>query len=438
MLLCEDLEWIKNGKPIKIAIKTPFPSSLGRKRSAVDRFLNEALLWVELGKHPNIVQALYVKKIKGMPYIFMEYVQAPPAYGPDLESWIVSGTMTLERVLDFSIQFCNGMIYANQCFAEKGLRFVHRDIKPGNTMINHRLEVKISDFGIAKLAAEAFRKRQAVSTKEKLFKNLNITQAGAILGTPNFMSPEQCQGVSDLGIPSDIYSFGCMLFMMITRDMPFQSSSCERLLNKHIHEPPPEPSSIVPGIPPSIEQIILKCLNKKPQDRYADFLELLKALEQTSPNLADRKAESGQSRVKNEPNMDFGQKLNKSLSLYALGRKKEGVRLFVEAIEKKRHSGSSPSSKTGAVQDDVKRRLVRGGIAPKPTKSPRLTSDGKKEGAFSLRGPKDSDTPMPPDGPPASAKKKTTRKKNVLKKRLVHQAATKKKRPTRQNRGPTD
>ena len=78
VLLCEDLEWIKNGKPIKIAIKTPFPSSLGRKRSAVDRFLNEALLWVELGKHPNIVQALYVKKIKGMPYIFMEYVQAPP------------------------------------------------------------------------------------------------------------------------------------------------------------------------------------------------------------------------------------------------------------------------------------------------------------------------------------------------------------------------
>jgi serine/threonine-protein kinase len=149
-------------------------------------------------------------------------------------------------------QICRGLEAAH----EQGI--IHRDIKPQNVLIDHKGEVKLMDFGIARMA-------EAES---------GMTQAGLIVGTPHYMSPEQVQGKL-LDPRSDVYSMGVLLYEMVTGVRPFVSSSLTGVLTAHITENPRPPVELRPEIGRDINGIILKCLAKNPAERYATSGELL-------------------------------------------------------------------------------------------------------------------------------------------------------------------
>jgi serine/threonine-protein kinase len=143
---------------------------------------------------------------------------------------------------------------------EQGI--IHRDIKPGNVLIDHKGEVKLMDFGIARMA-------EAPEA---------MTQAGLIVGTPHYMSPEQVQG-KPLDPRSDVYSMGVMIYEMVVGRRPFESSSLTGVLTAHITEKAVPPIELRPEVGREINAIILRCLEKDPRARYADAGDLLHDLD---------------------------------------------------------------------------------------------------------------------------------------------------------------
>jgi serine/threonine-protein kinase len=154
-------------------------------------------------------------------------------------------------------QICRGLDAAH----EQGI--IHRDIKPQNVLIDHRGEIKLMDFGIARMA-------EAPEA---------MTQAGLIVGTPHYMSPEQVQG-KQLDARSDVYAVGVLIYEMLVGRRPFESSSLTGVLTAHITEGARPPIEIRPEIGREIDAIVMRCLSKDPQQRYAAAGELLHDLDQ--------------------------------------------------------------------------------------------------------------------------------------------------------------
>ncbi|MGE0549488.1 MAG: protein kinase [Kofleriaceae bacterium] len=150
---------------------------------------------------------------------------------------------------------------------------VHRDLKPENVFLVPDPELpsgeraKILDFGIAKLAGD---QHQNVGVK---------TQQSLVIGTPAYMSPEQCKGAADVDARSDVYALGCVLFCLIAGKAPFEAAGLGEIFVKHLMEPPPLLSSRVPGISLEVDQLVLRCMAKDPAERYANGGELARAIE---------------------------------------------------------------------------------------------------------------------------------------------------------------
>jgi serine/threonine protein kinase len=155
---------------------------------------------------------------------------------------------------------------------------IHRDLKPANIFIVQRAEVpavvKVLDFGIAKLAAEFLDEDEAMT----------LTQVGAMIGTPRYMSPEQCDG-AELTPASDVYSLGVILYEMLTGTVPFSGTTPLSIAMKHITEPPRPPSEFVSSIPPALEQVVLHTLEKNPRDRPANAAGFRRELLETADRL---------------------------------------------------------------------------------------------------------------------------------------------------------
>ncbi len=219
-------------------------------KESMERFYMEAQAMKELD-HQNLVQVFDFGKHGSQLYIAMTYVKGST----------LSEVLEHRRRLDFDAieiiakQVARGLLYAHS----KGI--VHRDVKPSNIMITHDNRVYLMDFGISH-----------IQSAERL------TMTGMTMGTPEYMSPEQCHG-DEVSIASDIYSLGVILFEMTCGRLPFTGSKPLEIAMKHVQEEPPNPENFRPGMPSGLSKLILKCLKKNVADRFRNMQEFLDALD---------------------------------------------------------------------------------------------------------------------------------------------------------------
>lgn len=238
-----------------VAIKV-LPPWFAADRSFVERFNLEARLVARLS-HPNIVTVHDANEQNGHLYIVMQLVDCG-TLKQRLDQLLKEGRMMgIDEVVSIFMQLADALAYAH----EQGI--IHRDIKPVNVLMDRSGRPILSDFGIAKVLA---------STQD------HLTRPGAGVGTPEYMSPEQCQGGPVDG-RADIYAMGIMLFEAQTGRTPFLGDNYPALAHSHIYEPPPRPSTINPTISPTIEYIILTALMKNPLQRYQTAHEMADALQ---------------------------------------------------------------------------------------------------------------------------------------------------------------
>jgi serine/threonine-protein kinase len=243
----------------RVAVKVLHKNYI-RDENLLTRFLNEARAANAI-RHPNIIEILDSGTIAdGTPFLVMELLE-----GESLGARIRRvGALPLKTAVEFCYQTASALGAAHK----KGI--VHRDLKPDNLYIvadPHEAErewIKVLDFGIAKLQMSA---NDSVKTR-----------TGTLMGTPIYMSPEQCRGTKTVDHRSDIYSLGIIFFEMMCGQPPFVSEGFGELVNMHLNVAPPAPSSQNPNVSPTLDAIVLKMLSKNPEDRFADMSELQAAL----------------------------------------------------------------------------------------------------------------------------------------------------------------
>lgn len=231
-------------------------SDMAKSSEATERFMTEAKAASAIG-NDHIVDVFDFGELPdGSTYFAMEYLE-----GPTVADLIETGELVgSRRVLSIGRQLAEGLLAAHR----GGI--VHRDLKPDNIFVidrEGREFVKIVDFGIAKVAG--------LGNK--------LTRAGAIFGTPHYMSPEQARG-KPVDHRTDVYSLGIILYEMIAGQPPFDADNPLSILSMHLHDPPLPPSALddPPEVPPGLERVILKCLAKTPTDRFESMKELGDAL----------------------------------------------------------------------------------------------------------------------------------------------------------------
>src|SRR5260370_19745218 len=234
-----------------VAIKVLRPDlmtdPMARKR------LKHELLLASSISHPNILRIHDLGEYNAVKFISMAYVDVC-----DLTQLIrKEGRLPLERVLNIMRQLAAAL------GAAPGVNVVHRDLKPQNILLGSGDHVYVTDFGIAK-TLESDR--------------TSVTRTGAVLGTPLYMSPEQVEG-KPVDHRSDLYTFGLILYEMLTGVLPFSGDTTFQLMYQRVHQLPKRPELVIPDLPPYLSRICLKCLEKEPANRYHRASEILVDLE---------------------------------------------------------------------------------------------------------------------------------------------------------------
>jgi serine/threonine protein kinase len=244
----------------KVAIKV-LKLSGGNSESGVseseviERFQREAKAVAKL-THPNIVNIHDIGSDDGLYYMVMEFVD-----GYSVSAMIDDKQLDIETCVDIGIQICSALDMAH----EQGI--IHRDIKPANIIYSKKGIAKLMDFGIAQLAGKQ---------DKEAFK---LTQAGSVLGSIMYISPEQLNDASKVDLRTDIYSFGMSLYEMLTGQLPFMAENISNIVLKILSHEPPNPSSYNFKISKNLDNIILRSLTKNPDQRYQTAGEMRKDLE---------------------------------------------------------------------------------------------------------------------------------------------------------------
>ena len=239
-----------------VALKLLRPEALASDPTMLERFKQEIRLARRI-THRNVLRTHDFGETSGVPYISMEYVE-----GVTLKELVRSrGALPLGAGLSIAKQMCHGRGAAH----ETGV--VHRDVKPQNMLILPETgELKIMDFGIARVSSMA---------------GSGLTTAGTVMGTPDYMPPEQAQG-RPADFRSDLYSLAVVFFEVFTGRLPFVGETPMALLVAHVQQPPPRPRSVDPRLPHELEEAILKGLQKDPARRWQSADEALEALSRVS------------------------------------------------------------------------------------------------------------------------------------------------------------
>ena len=233
----------------KVALKLLNPDIAADKKT-IERFKNE-LKFARKIRHKNVCQMYDLNKEEGIHYITMEYIR-----GEDLKKLIRKmGSLSPGQTISLAKQVCEGLAEAHK------LGVVHRDLKPQNVMIDEEGNARIMDFGIAR------------SIKEK-----GITGAGVMIGTPEYMSPEQVEG-KEVDQRSDFYSLGTILYEMVTGRVPFEGDAPFTIGIKHKSEEPKDPRELNAQIPEELSRVILRCMEKDKEKRYQSAGEVHSELE---------------------------------------------------------------------------------------------------------------------------------------------------------------
>jgi len=232
-----------------VALKLIRPE-IGTDKEIVERFSQELKTARKIA-HRNVCRMFDIGEEAGTHFITMEYVT-----GEDLRSLIKRiGQLTIGKTIDIAKQICEGLAEAH------AMGIVHRDLKPQNIMIDREGKPKIMDFGIA-----------------RFFRTKGVTIPGTIIGTPEYMSPEQAEG-KEVDQRSDLYSLGIILFEALTGKVPFEGDTPLSIALKHKTEAPPDPRKLNSQIPEDLNSLVLKCLEKEKEKRYQTAAEIIVELD---------------------------------------------------------------------------------------------------------------------------------------------------------------